>query len=134
MPTKQEPSKPIENMNTDELRVEMGNLRRKYDELVSFSVNLTAERDILNNTLEQTKRELNREVNKSAAQRNANMGGNMRGGKVKAGGYSTFMLVLIAVIMFALGVRMEARGLANLLKRLPIMNMLLGNVNGNDEL
>ena len=38
------------------------NLRKKYDELVAFSVNLTAERDILNNALEQAKRDLNREM------------------------------------------------------------------------
>jgi len=40
----------------------LSDVRRKYDELVSFAVNLTAERDTLNNTLEQTKREHNREM------------------------------------------------------------------------
>ncbi|KAL9188071.1 hypothetical protein ACHAXT_006449 [Thalassiosira profunda] len=45
-----------------QLHDEVASLRRKYDELVAFSVNLTAERDILNNTLEQTKRDLNRET------------------------------------------------------------------------
>jgi hypothetical protein len=42
----------MENMSQDQLVAELSNLRRKYDELVSFLVNLTAERDILSNTLE----------------------------------------------------------------------------------
>ena len=41
---------------------EVSLLRKKYDELVQFSVNLTAERDFLNNSLEQAKRDLNREM------------------------------------------------------------------------
>ena len=52
----------MENMTPEQMFQEVSSLRRKYDELVSFSVNLTAERDILNNTLEQTKRDLNREI------------------------------------------------------------------------
>ncbi|KAL3809677.1 hypothetical protein ACHAXA_004228 [Cyclostephanos tholiformis] len=51
-----------EKMSSEQLFEEVKSLRRKYDELVAFSVNLTAERDILNNTLEQTKRDLNREI------------------------------------------------------------------------
>jgi outer membrane murein-binding lipoprotein Lpp len=50
--------KPIESMNVSEMTAELTNIRTKYDELVSFSVNLTAERDMLNNALEQTKRDL----------------------------------------------------------------------------
>lgn len=49
---------PVESMNQSEMAAELTSLRSKYDELVSFSVNLTAERDMLNNTLEQTKRDL----------------------------------------------------------------------------
>jgi vesicle-associated membrane protein-associated protein A len=52
----------MENMTPEQMFHEVASLRRKYDELVSFSVNLTAERDILSNTLEQTKRDLNREI------------------------------------------------------------------------
>jgi len=51
----------ISAMSSDQILTEVTQLRKKYDELVAFSVNLTAERDILNNTLEQTKRDLNRE-------------------------------------------------------------------------
>lgn len=49
-------------MTKEQLVPELTGLRRKYDELVAFSVNLTAERDMLSNTLEQTKRDLNRAV------------------------------------------------------------------------
>ncbi|KAL7461158.1 hypothetical protein ACHAXS_001585, partial [Conticribra weissflogii] len=52
----------IEAMSPQQLYEEVKSLRRKYEELVAFSVNLTAERDILNNTLEQTKRDLLREL------------------------------------------------------------------------
>lgn len=53
---------PMEGMTHEQMLTEVSSLRRKYDELVAFSVNLTAERDILNNTLEQTKRDLSREM------------------------------------------------------------------------
>lgn len=59
---KQRQRLPMEQMTQDQVLTEVTSLRRKYDELVAFSVNLTAERDILNNTLEQTKRDLNREI------------------------------------------------------------------------
>lgn len=58
---------PMESMSHEQVLSEVSSLRRKYDELVSFSVNLTAERDILNNTLEQTKRDLSREMAARAA-------------------------------------------------------------------
>lgn len=48
------------NMTMDQLVPELKAVRRKYDELVAFSVNLTAERDMLSNSLEQTKRDLQR--------------------------------------------------------------------------
>lgn len=53
--------------DSSSLVAEITSLRKKYDELVAFSVSLTAERDVLNNTLEQTKRELN--IEKSARNR-----------------------------------------------------------------
>jgi hypothetical protein len=58
MPKTTASSKDVNSMPPDQIKAELTKLRGKYDELVSFSVNLTAERDILNNTLEQTKREL----------------------------------------------------------------------------
>jgi hypothetical protein len=59
-------------LSKDQLMSELTSLRRKYDELVAFSVNLTAERDILNNTLEQTKRDLQRQMTKVSANENSN--------------------------------------------------------------
>merc|ERR1719469_1103639 len=50
----------FENMSPQQIYGEISSLRRKYDELVTFSVNLTAERDVLQNSLEQTKTELDR--------------------------------------------------------------------------
>jgi len=62
VPTTRSDKTPVENMSPEQMFSEVSSLRRKYDELVAFSVNLTAERDILNNSLEQTKRDLNREI------------------------------------------------------------------------
>lgn len=61
------PHLPITSADNTSLVAEITSLRKKYDELVAFSVSLTAERDVLNNTLEQTKRELN--IEKSARTR-----------------------------------------------------------------
>ena len=58
------PNVNINDMNHDQLVGEVQSLRRKYDELVAFSVNLTAERDLLNNSLESIKRDLTNEKNK----------------------------------------------------------------------
>lgn len=59
---------PLTDMSKEQMTLELSGLRRKYDELVAFSVNLTAERDMLSNTLELTKRDLHRAMtNKSAA-------------------------------------------------------------------
>ncbi len=54
----------LENMKPEQMFWEILSLRRKYEDLIALSVNLTGERDTLNNTLEQTKRELNREITK----------------------------------------------------------------------
>merc|ERR1711920_703829 len=43
---------PISSTDSASLVAEITSLRKKYDELVAFSVNLTAERNVLNNTLE----------------------------------------------------------------------------------
>ena len=53
-----------EKMTPEQMFMEISSLRHECDELVTFSVNLTAERDILKKTLERTKRALNREVAK----------------------------------------------------------------------
>ena len=67
MPKHKTPMAAMKNMSRAQLLGEVTKLRRKYDKLVPFLVNLTAERDVFNNTLEQTKRDLNREVNRNAS-------------------------------------------------------------------
>ena len=114
----------MENMSQEQLMSELSNLRRKYDELVSFSVNLTAERDILSNTLEQTKRDFNREMAARSALENK-QGGAAGGG---AGGKSlSSMLVQLLVVAFACflaGIRMGSSGHA---AHIPVIGWLLLN-------
>jgi len=131
MPNRYEPATAANpaDMSSDQLLQEVSNLRRKYDELVAFSVNLTAERDILNNTLEQTKRDLNRELlqKNSLMQQRGGGAGMQRGG---AGGQSASkesplkriaMAVLVAAAFFVLGVRMEHAKQTKHLKALPVV-------------
>jgi hypothetical protein len=106
--------KAMEGMSQEQLLSEVTGLRRKYDELVAFSVNLTAERDILNNTLEQTKRDLNREVNRTAAADNKGGIGSssgMSGGQAKSAGNSTLVLLIMALVALLAGVKLEQGGM-----------------------
>jgi hypothetical protein len=106
--------KAMEGMSQEQLLAEVTGLRRKYDELVAFSVNLTAERDILNNTLEQTKRDLNREVNRTAAADNKGGIGSssgMSGGQAKSAGNSTLVLLIMALVALLAGVKLEQGGM-----------------------
>ena len=119
---------PIDSLSNDQLKNELSTLRRKYDELVAFSVNLTAERDMLNNTMEQTKRDLNRELSKSAAADNARRSAPASG----AAGYSMPMVVLIAVLMMVVGVKLQQFGMAS---KLPVLGGFLEEGGaGEDEL
>ncbi|GMI20091.1 hypothetical protein TeGR_g11691 [Tetraparma gracilis] len=88
-------------------------LRKKYDELVSFSVTLTAERDILNNALEQAKRDLNREMAARMSAEDSALkapsGDRGAGKKDVAGakqvkqGFSFFQILVIAIVAFFVG-------------------------------
>mmetsp|Transcript_6552 Transcript_6552/g.12064 ORF Transcript_6552/g.12064 Transcript_6552/m.12064 type:complete len:325 (-) Transcript_6552:168-1142(-) len=104
----------VKDMTQDQLASEITNLRRKYDELVSFSVNLTAERDILSNTLEQTKRDYNREMAARSALENKQGGGSSRGSGSGAGGKSMtsslMQLMVVGLACFLAGVRIGASG------------------------
>lgn len=113
-------------MTPEQMFAEITNLRRKYDELVSFSVNLTAERDILNNTLEQTKRDLNREMAARAALENASGGvGGSKRGSGKKGGVS-LMVVLFLSIGFALGgMKLANSGAVSFLGNVPVLGGVL---------
>lgn len=111
------PKKNLGDMSADQISTELSNLRRKYDELVSFSVNLTAERDILSNTLEQTKRDYNREIAARSALENK------QGGRLSSGGSSTgtgngnssmmsslMQLLVVGLACFLSGARIGASG------------------------
>lgn len=106
-------------MSADQISSELSNLRRKYDELVSFSVNLTAERDILSNTLEQTKRDYNREMMaRSALENKQGSGSSSRGGVSGKGGKggsmmsSLVQLLVVGLACFLSGARIGASGSA----------------------
>ncbi len=118
------PSSSLELMSQEQLVTELTNLRRKYDELVSFSVNLTAERDILSNTLEQTKRDYNREMaGRSALENKQGRGGS---GGAAAGGRSwtnsLIQLFIVAIVCFLSGMKMGSKGAA---PTLPIASTLV---------
>jgi len=123
----------IESMSPEQMFQELSSLRRKYDELVNFSVNLTAERDILNNTLEQTKRDLNREMQARATADNSMGGATMRSAgtgasKGSSGMSTTFMLILVllfSAIAFLLGVKMT-KGDESFMEDVPVVGPLLG--------
>ena len=114
----------MEKMSQEQLVTELSNLRRKYDELVSFSVNLTAERDILSNTLEQTKRDFNREMAARSALENKQGGGSSGSGT--GGGRSIkgllIQLLVVAVACWIAGVRMGTSGQA---QAIPVLGWLL---------
>lgn len=85
-------------MTPEMLVAEVSALRKKYDDLVMFSVNLTAERDILNNSLEQTRRDLEkigREKESVAKMKNTK--------NSKSGGFGFVFVFIVSVIMFLLG-------------------------------
>mmetsp|Transcript_16691 Transcript_16691/g.36488 ORF Transcript_16691/g.36488 Transcript_16691/m.36488 type:complete len:328 (+) Transcript_16691:33-1016(+) len=112
-------SKDVNSMSSDQLKAELTNLRSKYDELVSFSVNLTAERDILNNTLEQTKRELNKYLHKSAADGNRSNLKDGDGGSVAKGGAGTTLLAIAAFLFWLSGTWMAHKGHTKFLTYIP---------------
>lgn len=120
-----------DKMSPEQMYDEIASLKRKYDELVAFSVNLTAERDILNNTLEQTKRDLNREVaSRQALERqNAKAGARGAGGsqeKSAGGGMSVNALILVGLLSFFIAVRATNTGAAGFLQSVPVLGGLLG--------
>lgn len=90
---------PMESMTQEQMVAEVANLRRKYDELVSFSVNLTAERDVLNNTLEQTKRDLSREM--TARSVLENYGGKEKLNSNRGKGFSLSLIQAIVLVLLS---------------------------------
>eukprot|EP00535_Pseudo-nitzschia_heimii_P009157 CAMPEP_0197174170 /NCGR_PEP_ID=MMETSP1423-20130617/809_1 /TAXON_ID=476441 /ORGANISM="Pseudo-nitzschia heimii, Strain UNC1101" /LENGTH=344 /DNA_ID=CAMNT_0042623071 /DNA_START=67 /DNA_END=1101 /DNA_ORIENTATION=- len=118
------PRSSLGEMSAEQITSELSHMRRKYDELVSFSVNLTAERDILSNTLEQTKRDYNREIAARKALENKQGGGGSgslsgRGGVGAGTGVggtgggmlsSLMQLLVVGLACFLSGARIGASG------------------------
>lgn len=117
------PMATIENMTPEQMFQEITTLRRKYDELVAFSVNLTAERDILNNTLEQTKRDLNREMAARASLETPGSG--TRGGKKQSMVGKLFPLLVVAMAAFLAGVKMTTNHQVDFLESVPVIGPMV---------
>mmetsp|Transcript_42428 Transcript_42428/g.133016 ORF Transcript_42428/g.133016 Transcript_42428/m.133016 type:complete len:103 (-) Transcript_42428:68-376(-) len=97
----------------------MRRLRRQYDELVDFSVRLTAEREVLQKHLESTKTQWMREMKARVALENQlGTGGRSRAGSgdgdvgdardgdmaaPAASGFTLVQLAVIAVVFFFVG-------------------------------
>jgi len=128
----------LDKMTPEQMYAEISSLRRKYDELVSFSVNLTAERDILNNTLEQTKRELNREMGARASLENRT--GDVAGGgsavkSEKSSGLAPFTFLFISLLFFLIGVKATSSNAVGFLHNIPVVGefLLMGPDNAQQE-
>ena len=119
-----------DKMSPEQLTDEVATLRRKYDELVAFSVNLTAERDILNNTLEQTKRDLNREMATRTALEKQGLKVGSRSQDAKSskssGGVSAKTLLIVIVVAFVSAIRATNSGSLDVLGSVPVVGGVLG--------
>lgn len=117
---------PSHAMSADDMFKEITSLRRKYDELVQFSVNLTAERDILNNSLEQTKRDLNREVFRSKNLPVAPAQGQPIPGSKSGPGILTFIVfIILTVLSFLIGVKAKHLDAVDFLFDVPVLGDVL---------
>ncbi|CAJ1964319.1 unnamed protein product [Cylindrotheca closterium] len=92
----------VEKMSHDQLVNEYSRLRSKYDELLTFSVSLTAERDILSNTLEQTKRDYNRELSRPSEGKTSTSSSSSKGSLQS----TMVQLLVVAIACFIAGMRM----------------------------
>jgi hypothetical protein len=92
---------PLTDMTKEQMTLELNGLRRKYDELVAFSVNLTAERDMLSNTLELTKRDLHRALTNKNSTPAVTATPKSKSSSSSVGIVTVFILVLLAFGMGA---------------------------------
>lgn len=121
---------PMEGMTHEQMLSEVSSLRRKYDELVAFSVNLTAERDILNNTLEQTKRDLSREM--TARNSLENNGGKemikqRQSNEGKGFSMSLIQMLVVAIACFIGGIKAGNHSVVtDVIEEIPIIASVLG--------
>lgn len=93
--------------SNEPLFTELQTIRKKYDAVVEYTVQLTAERDYQSAQLEELRRELSREKARKRAPE-GNRGGKVSGGdrtndKKGQSGFSLFILILFSLIFFLLG-------------------------------
>ena len=115
----------VDPKDREQMFAEISTLSRKYDELVTFSVNLTAERDILNNTLEQTKRDLNREIANKSKNRGAT---DVAPPSKKSGGFlgSLIFFLFIVILSFLCGAKfVQLEQVSTALHEAPILGDLM---------
>jgi hypothetical protein len=106
------------DMSQEKLIIELTSLRKKYDELIAFSVNLTAERDMISNTLEVSKRDLQRAIagklppnyNNNASNRN-NIKANSTSPSNKSSSFLYIFMLLLIVIAFGMGMVVQQKSL-----------------------
>lgn len=124
---------PMEGMSHEQMLTEVSSLKRKYDELVGFSINLTAERDILNNTLEQTKRDLSREMSARSALENTGGKENkmqqrqLQMGRGRMFNFSVIQITVIAIACFIAGIKAgKHETTSEYLAKIPMISNFLG--------
>lgn len=123
----------VESMSRESMVLEIISLRRKHDDLVSFSINLTTERDILNNTLEQTKRDLNREVAaRFVLENNEGLGrATVTKFDERKGSIPLYIVVFISFLCFFIGIKASnMESFAVILRDIPFLGTMLG-IEGN---
>lgn len=117
----------LEGMSHEQVLLELSKVHRKYDELVSFSVNLTAERDILNNALEKTKRDLQQEMAARVNSGNKDLKMQQRQMNSEAGfTFSMMNLIAIGIACLIAGMKIGKDGYdAKILEAIPFLSLIL---------
>lgn len=92
----------------DQVFAELQSLRKKYDDVIAYTVHLTAERDSLITQNEETRRELAREAQRRKKDDTGPRGGNTEKSadnkKVAQQGFTLFSVMFFALLSFLLGI------------------------------
>jgi hypothetical protein len=117
----------LQAMPKEKIMAEMMTLRGKYDELVHFSVNLTAERDILNNNLEQAKRDLSLVKNAATRGVNAATAPSSSGPSLLTMVMVLLLILSSSILALGTGVRMTQQGTLAGLASIPVVGPWIVN-------
>ncbi|CAM9750140.1 unnamed protein product [Pylaiella littoralis] len=106
------------DMSQDQMWLQTTELRRKYDDLVSFTINLTAEKDLIQRSLGATKEDLQREqqARKSLETKMMEPGARRPASSVigtpseSGSGFSLFFVLVVAVLALFAGQWTAANG------------------------